>query len=306
MNKSEVALLLPNLVTFTQVVEGQSFSAAGRAMQLSPSAVARQIDRLESTLKVILFQRTTRTLHVTEAGREIYELAKEVIGQADSLLARAQTFSEIPMGLLRVTAPVTLGKMVLVPLIPQFLDQYPDVHVDLDFSDNIVDLLRDRFDLAIRITDRPPQDMIARALTPITYVLVCARGYSRCLPDAPGALHEHPVFMPKDRGFRNECKFLKQGKVDCVAIQPRLVSNNSDVMLDALLQGRGIGILPFFVAQRLLETGELISVLPDYTFIAPQEDIAYVISPPKYLMPPKARVFIDFLMHSVKQKLGIE
>jgi DNA-binding transcriptional LysR family regulator len=303
MNKSEIAGLLPNLVTFTQVVDGGSFSAAGRTMLLSPSAVARQIDRLEKALGVILFQRTTRHLHVTEAGREIYELALEIIGETDALLARAGTIRQVPQGFLHVSAPVTLGKMVLAPLIPQFLEQYPDVHIDLDLSDNIVDLLREQFDLAVRITNQPPENMVARALMPVSYVLVCAKGYRKALPAVLEELRSHPVFIPKDRGFGARCRFMKDGAEHMVLIQPRLVSNNSDVMLDTLLQGHGIGILPFFVAQRLVDAGALAVVLPEYAVVAPRDDVAYVISPPKYLIPQKARVFIDFLMENVRQKL---
>lgn len=303
MNINKIAGLLPNLITFTQVVDGGSFSAAGRTLSLTPSAVGRQVDRLEKTLHVILFQRTTRKLHVTEAGREIYELTQAVIRQTDGLLARAKIYSEVPQGFLRVTAPVTLGKMVLAPLIPLFLEQCPDVYVDLDFSDSLVDLLKDRFDLAIRVTDHPPEDMVARALMTISYVLVCAREYRKPLPRTPAELASHPVFMPKDRGFGTECHFSRGGTDQLIPVKPRLVTNNSDVMLDALLQGRGIGVLPFFVAQRLIARRELVVVLPKYAVVAPQSDVAYVISPPKYLIPPKARVFIDFLMTNVKEQM---
>jgi DNA-binding transcriptional LysR family regulator len=298
---NNVGGLLPNLVTFTQVVEGGSFSAAGRAMLLSPSAVARQIDRLEKELNVVLLQRTTRYLQMTEAGREIYEMACAIIGKADELLARAQTYSEIPQGFLRITAPVTLGKMVLSPLLPHFLAQYPDVHVDMDLSDNLVDLFRERYDLAVRVTNRPPENLVARMLIPVNYILVCARKYEKTLPNTLDELEQHSVFMPKDRGFGTTCCFAKNSQECQISIQPRLVTNNGDAMLDALLQGRGIGILPNFVTQRLIESGELVMVLPEYEIIPPQTDIAYIISPPNYLMPAKARVFIDFLMKNVRK-----
>ncbi len=301
MRINNVEGLLPNLVTFTRVVDGGSFSAAGRAMLLSPSAVARQIDRLEKDLNVVLLQRTTRSLQVTEAGREIYVMAGAIIGKADELLARAKTYSEIPQGFLRITAPVTLGKMVLSPLMPHFLEQYPDVHVDMDFSDNLVDLFRERYDLAVRVTNRPPEDLVARTLMPVNYVLVCARKYGKTLPNTLDELQQHSIFMPKDRGFGNTCCFAVNGQEYQIVIQPRLVTNNGDAMLDALLQGLCIGLLPNFVAQRLIESGELVVVLPEYDVIPPQKDIAYIISPPNYLMPPKARVFIDFLMKNVRK-----
>ncbi|MFE8147177.1 LysR family transcriptional regulator [Brenneria goodwinii] len=301
MRINNIEGLLPNLVTFTHVVNGGSFSAAGRAMSLSPSSVARQIDRLEKDLNVVLLQRSTRYLQVTEAGREIYEMACAIIGKADELLARAQTYREIPQGFLRITAPTTLGKMVLSPLLPHFLAQYPDVHVDMDLSDNLADLLRERYDLAVRITNRPPEDWVARVLMPVNYVLVCARKYERERPDTLDELKQHAVFMPKDRGFGTTCCFAMDSQEYQISIQPRLITNNGDAMLDAVLEGRGIGILPNFVAQKLLGSGELVVVLPAYEIIPPQKDIAYIISPPNYLTPPKVRVFIDFLMKNVRQ-----
>ncbi|MEE3664219.1 LysR family transcriptional regulator [Brenneria sp. g21c3] len=300
MRINNIEGLLPNLVTFTQVVAGGSFSAAGRAMSLSPSSVARQIDRLEKDLNVVLLQRSTRYLQVTEAGREIYQMACAIIEQANELLARAQTYSEVPQGLLRITAPVTLGKMVLSPLLPHFLAQYPDIRVDMDLSDNLADLLRERYDLAIRITHRPPEDWVARVLIPVNYVLVCAQKYDRERPDTLDELKQHAVFMPKDRGFGSICRFARGDQEYPLLIQPRLLTNNGDAMLDALLQGRGIGILPNFVAQKLIESGELVVVLPEYEMIPPQQDVAYIISPANYLTPPKARVFIDFLIKNVR------
>ncbi|MFT4021157.1 MAG: LysR family transcriptional regulator [Acinetobacter sp.] len=303
MRINNVEGLLPNLVTFTQVVEKGSFSAAGRAMLLSPSAVARQIDRLEKDLNVILLQRTTRHLQVTEAGREIYEMARTIVAKTNELMARAKTYSEIPQGFLRITAPVTLGKMVLAPLLPHFLAQYPDVHVDMELSDNLVNLLREHYDLAVRVTNRPPEDLVARILMPLNYVLVCAKKYERALPNTLDELGQHSVFMPKDRGFSTRCCFTKDGQESLILIQPRLVMNNGDAMLDALLQGRGIGILPNFIACKLIEIGELVVVLPEYEIVPPQKDSIYIMSLPNYLMPPKARVFVDFLMKNVRKTM---
>ncbi|MDF7652978.1 substrate binding domain-containing protein [Klebsiella variicola] len=181
------------------------------------------------------------------------------------------------------------------------MEQYPDVHVDMDLSDNLADLLRERYDLAVRVTNRLPEDLVARTLMPVKYVMVCIRKYGRSLPTTLDELGQHSVFMPKDRGFGNTCCFAKGGLEYQITIQPRLVTNNGDAMLDALLQGRGIGILPDFVAQRLIESGELVVVLPDFNIISPQKDIAYIISPPNYLLPQKARVFIDFMIGSIKK-----
>lgn len=299
MRINKIEEILPHLVTFAHVVDEGSFSAAGRVMDLSASAIARQIDHLEEDLNLVLLHRTTRYLQITEAGREIYQMARTILGKADELVTWAKTYGETPQGLLRITAPPTLGKMILSPLLPHFLAEYPTVQVDLDLTDNLKDLLREHYDLAVRVTDHPPEDLVARVLIPVNYMLVCAKQYERALPQTLDELRQHPIFVPKDREFSSTCVLMKNGDKENISIQPRLVTNNSDAMLDALLQGKGIGVLQNFVAQRLIESGELMVVLPEYQVLAPQQDIAYILSPPNYLMPPKARVFIDFLMKNI-------
>lgn len=294
MRKNDIAQLLPNLVIFAHVVEEGSFSAAGRAMSLSPSAISRQVDRIEDVLGVMLLNRTTRKLHLTEAGRETYERVKEIMSSASTLVARAQAYGDAPRGLLRVTAPVTLGKMVFAPLVSSFLDAYPDVDMEMDFSDRIVDPVSENFDLAVRVTDQPPQSLVARPLMPIHYVLACSADYGRPLPQSLEDLHQHAFLMPGDRGFRNECRFRNANAERLVVLRPRLIINNSDAMLDALLQNSGIALLPSFVAERLIREGRLLRLLPDWAVKPPRRDTAYILSLPNRLLPPKARVFIDF------------
>lgn len=105
--------------------------------------------------------------------------------------------------------------------------------------DNLADLLRERYDLAVRVTNRPPEDWVARALMPVNYVLVCAKKYERDRPATLDELKQHSVFMPKDRGFGTTCYFAKDGQEYLISIQPRLITNNGDAMLDAVLEGRG-------------------------------------------------------------------
>lgn len=118
-NINELSEVLPSLILFTQVVESGNFSSAGRALSMSPSSVSRMIDRLEKRLNLILFTRSTRSLTVTEAGKEIYTQALNVIATTQSLFSQAESYSDSPKGLLRITAPNTLGKILLTPFLPR-------------------------------------------------------------------------------------------------------------------------------------------------------------------------------------------
>ncbi|WP_254446336.1 LysR family transcriptional regulator [Pantoea sp. MBD-2R] len=285
---------------FVQVVEKGSFSSAGRALSMTPSSASRMIDRLEKRLNLVLFTRTTRSISVTEAGQEIYQQALTVIAATNSLFSQADSFSDRPKGLLRITAPTTLGKILLTPFLPGFLRHYPEINIELSLTDRMLNLMHDPYDLALRVTDTPPVNMVARALMPIDYILVCAQQYDLSLPETPADLIQHNIFFPNDPQFRGEWRFWLQDKVESVLLTPRLTINNSDAMIDAILQGVGIALIPTFIANGYLQKGLLKRVLPAWRIENPLPMTTYAITLPNRLLPLKTRVFIDDFMAWLK------
>ncbi|MGL4994824.1 MAG: LysR family transcriptional regulator, partial [Deefgea sp.] len=168
--------LLPDLAVLVKVVESGSFSAAARALNCTPSSVSRQISRLEAALKVQLFVRTTRTLRLSEAGQSIAQHAADMLAAARAAAAVSDVRAA-PQGWVRLSAPKAFSKQVIQPLLGAFLRQYPAVNVQLIVTDRLTDLLQEDIDLAIRITDQPPEGLIAKALMPIEQVLVASNGY---------------------------------------------------------------------------------------------------------------------------------
>lgn len=299
---NELTEVLPALVVFVQVVDKGSFSSAGRELAMPPSSVSRMIDRLEKRLNLLLFTRTTRSLVITEAGQSIYQQALTVISATHSLFSHADSYSDQPTGLLRITAPNTLGKILLTPFLPDFLRNYPEINIDLNLSDQVVNIMQGAYDLALRVTDAPPDNMVARALIPIDYVLVCAKAYGERLPDLPIHLHQHNVFFPNDAQFSGAWRFWQHDTVESVQLTPRLVINTSDAMIDAILQSVGIGLLPTFIANDYLLKGLLQRVLPDWRIENPKPMTAYAITLPSRLLPMKTRVFIDDFMAWLSSK----
>jgi len=301
-NTSELAELLPSLSVFIQVVEKGSFSSAGREASLAPSSVSRMIDRLEKRLNVVLFTRSTRSVTATEAGLEIYRQALAVMSATQALFSQADSFSDVPQGILRITAPNTLGKILLTPFLPAFLRRYPEINVELSLTDRVTNLTQETYDLALRVTESPPENMVARALMPIDYVLVCAADYDEVLPDFPAGLIKHNIFFPDERQFRGPWRFWHNEIMETVTLVPRLMINNSDAMIDAILQGVGIALIPTFIANKYIANGKLHRVLPEWRVENPLPRNTYAITLPNKLLPLKTRVFIDDFMQWIKEE----
>ncbi len=181
---------LDGMAAFTAVVEADSFSGAARRLGLSKSAVSRQIARLEDRLGARLLNRTTRRLSVTEVGLAYYERAARVVAEAREAELAVGRLHEAPRGTLRVNAPMSFGQLHLAPAIPELLARYPELALDLSFSDRMVDLIEEGFDVAIRIAELADSSLIAKKLAPARLVLCASPAYlaAHGRPETPSAL----------------------------------------------------------------------------------------------------------------------
>lgn len=288
--------LIPGMLVFRQVVVSGSFSGAGRTLGLSPSAVSRQIDRLERLLNVALVTRSTRNLFITESGQDVFNVASEIASATDSLMSRIEAAMVEPEGLLRVTAPVTIGKILLSSSIAEFLRIYPKIKVDLNFTDNIVDIYKEKFDLSVRITSAPPHDMVARKLFDVEYLLVATTGeVSFELPSHPEDISSTPMITPSDSFFGEEMTFNHTDYSYTVRSTPRLMANNSETLLGAIFSGMGVGVLPNFLASPLIESGQLRLILPEWQINNVTPSSVFLLSHPSKMISAKARAYIEYL-----------
>lgn len=280
---------------FTCVIEERSFSKAAGKLGITKSAVSKRISKLEAQLGVKLLHRSTRKLSLTEAGERYFEYALLALRAAQDAENAATELQKIPQGTLRVSAPMSFGRIHVAPIVPLFLKQYPQIQIHMDMSDLSRDVIAEGFDIALRAGDLPDSSLIARKLAPLHSVLCASEEYiaQRGMPTTPQELIGHNCILYTYHTTMNEWGFIKDGEEERVRISGNYQVNNSEALRESLIQGLGIGRLPTFVAGADIESGKLIPVLHGYTM--PHKAI-YAVFPEKQYLPEKVRVFIDFMI----------
>lgn len=288
---------LAHTAVFVRVVEAGGFSAAARTLGMTKSAVSKQVARLEALLGVQLLRRTTRSLGLTEAGRELHARAGEALALLKDAHGLLAGLSEQPRGQLRVTSPVTFGRRCLAPLVPALLQQHPGLQLQLVLMDRPADLAAEGFDAAVRIGPAMPDGAVARKLLDIDYLLCASPAY----PPA------RRVKQPEDlaaiaclRYGEGEpgavWQFKGEAGVRRVRVQGPLQVNNSELLREAVLQGLGVALLPSFLVAEDLRAKTLRRLLPGWQVRAPFGTAAHLVWMPARHLPAKTRVFIDFLL----------
>jgi DNA-binding transcriptional LysR family regulator len=286
---------LDSLRAFVKVVELGSFSEAGRQLRLSRSAISKYVGELEESLGVQLLNRTTRHASPTEAGQTYFERAMTILADidaADQAVAQAQSS---PRGLLRVNAPMSFGTLQLGPAVADFMASCPELQIQLVLSDDQVDPMQGGFDVTLRIADLESSSLIARKIVAIDRAVCASPDYLKehGTPKVPEDLRKHALLTYGLLLTGNQWKLT--GKDGDHWIQPSwtLCVNNAEVLRDAAVRGRGIALLPTFIAGDALRTGTLLRVLKSYK--APPL-MLYAIYPPTRHLAVKVRLFIDVLV----------
>lgn len=286
---------------FTTVADCGSFVSASDALNLSKAAVSRYVSDLERRLGARLMHRTTRKLSLTPEG-EIFLARCRVI--LESIAESEEEISSRGLkasGTLRVTAPVSFGIQHLAPLWSDFLKAYPDVKVDLELSDRIINLVEEGFDLAIRIGQLNDSTLVCRQLASTRLVLCASPDYLKRhdIPNHPAELSEHETFSYSLLSTGHTWRFDgPEGRID-VRVSPRMTSNNGDTGVEVCVRGAGIHLWPSFLVEEQLRKGELVEVLP--AFKASTFGV-YAVYPSKKHLSPKVRALVDFLMHKLSNK----
>ena len=286
---------LNDMVTFARVVDAGGFSEAARRMGTSKSGVSKAIARLETSLGARLLNRSTRKLSVTEIGAAFYEHCARICDEAAQAAEIAGQLQSEPSGILRITAPVSFGRLHVAPAVVEYLERYPIVKMEMSVTDRVVDLVDEGFDLAIRIASEPHPHLVARELAPARRVICATPRYfeRHGIPETPADLERHncllytrvsPHAAWRLRGAQGEIK---------VAVNGSLKVDDDDALSQAVLSGLGIALLPTFIIGRELQAGHLRSVLSDYV---PFERRIYSVRLPNVRLPVKVRGFIDFLV----------
>lgn len=286
---------LSGLLPFVRSAELGGFAAAGRDLDLSPSAVGKAVARLEQDLHVRLFQRSTRRMQLTEEGRLFYERCKRILEDLDDAHAMlSQTLRE-PRGRLRVSAPL-VSYHFLLPVLPAFAARYPHIELDMDFNDRIVDLIGERVDVAIRSGDLPDSRLAARTLGSFRLRLYAAPDYlaRHGTPQRARDLERHRAarFRYPNAGTLQEWPLALAAGEAAPRLTAAFTCNNMEALLGATIQGFGIGCMPDFLAREALAAGRLRALLDAQVNGAGRFQALW---PSNRNLSPKVRVFVDFL-----------
>jgi len=283
------------MAVFAKVVESASFAAAARHFGMSPAMVSKHVQTLEERLGVRLLNRTTRRVSATEVGLSYYEHCHRILAEMEHADRAAGDLQTAPRGLLRVTAPVSFALRHLDPAIAEYLAAYPDVSVELSLDDHYVDLVEERFDLAIRAGRLADSSLTARRLCSATMMLCAAPAYlaANGAPRAPSDLTKHNCLVYTYTTPQSAWRFVDgSGKEHVVRVSGRFLANNGDALRALALNGVGIILAPNFIVEEDLQAGNLIQLLPEYTT---QETPVHAVYPHGRLLSAKTRTFIDFL-----------
>jgi DNA-binding transcriptional LysR family regulator len=285
---------LNDIVVFTKVVETKSFTGAAEQLGLPKSTVSRKLAQLEERLGVRLVQRTTRKLALTDIGEAYYERASRIVADIAAAEQIVTDMQATPRGRLKITAPIDLSTRYLGGIIAEFVATHPDVNVELDATDRIVDVIEEGFDVAVRFGPLPESTLIARRLAAINSVLVASPAYiaRRGAPKTIEELDDHDkvLFTPS---ARTQSWTLTHGDQSYDLTRPaRFASNNVAAVCVVILAGGGIGLVTEFMVACDIRVGKLVPLLPEWS--ARTADINAVYAARQNL-PPRLALFLDHL-----------
>jgi DNA-binding transcriptional LysR family regulator len=290
---------LNGMLAFVRAAQYYSFAAAGERMGISASAVGKSVARLEEKLGVRLFNRSTRRISLTDEGQLFFERCQQIVAQMEEAEQEMSRVSAEPRGKLRVSMPA-IGYRMLLPHLADFMRSYPQVELELDFSDRMVDLIAEGIDVAVRSGDLATSQLMSRRLGPFYFTIVGSPAYfaQNPPPQTPGELEHHACLRYRFPASGQFQPWALNGEPP-LNLPVALSSNNLEALLQAVNKGLGLAYVPEFLVRDALKAGTLVAVLVDFL---DETGKFSVVWPSSRHMLPKVRVFIDFLTE--KQRLG--
>jgi DNA-binding transcriptional LysR family regulator len=290
--------------TFIKVVEAGSFSAAARD-ESSVSTVARQVKSLEDELGVRLLNRSTRRLALTDTGRRFYERVSAIEQELRKAKSEVSSLEENVKGLLRVQLRVTAGTTIVVPALPGFLSQYPELELDISLTDERRDLIAHNIDVAMWLGDLPNSQIVARRLSRSGRIVCGSPAYFKKhgIPRKPYDLRQHSCLLFAAPSYGNLWNFTRSGQLEEVEVHGTVKSDNGLVLLSSALADLGVIVAHKWMVRDLMAGGQLTRVLSEYT-VNPRTGDAdlYAVFPSSRGLSRKVRVFVDFLVETFRDE----
>jgi len=284
------------IVLFNKVVETGSFSEAGRQSNLVPSSVSRRIVDLEGWVGAILFHRTTRKLNLTEAGRLFHERTRSIMLDLEEARTTAAALEDKPTGLVRISLPASLEQHIVVATA-LFQARWPHVNFGLTSTDRNVDLVAEGFDIAIRAGQLKDSTLRARKLADVPRRLCASPHYLATAPPLahPQDIESHSCLVLKRNPGDNIWRFKASDEIVDVRVRGEFTANSGNMLITAARHGRGLMLSPDWILGPSIARGELVQLLPGYSPY-PATTTLYAVHPYKRFIPPKVKVFVDYLI----------
>lgn len=296
---------LSGLVAFARAGSLGSFTAAARALGISPSAISKNVQRLERRLGVSLFTRTTRALALTPEGRVLHEHALRLLRDAEEIEQIAIRTRSEPSGVLRIAASLPVGIHIVAPLLAEFRRRYPSLTLDLRLGDPVIDLVEHRIDVAIRIGDLSDSGLRSRRLAPYRLCAFASPSYlaTRGVPTHPDELSGHETITLRYQNTGHMFRWpFRVGMREIEILPPSgIIVDASEALLAALVAGSGIGICASFMATPYITRGELVAVLSK--FAVERKNIT-AVWPESRQANPAVRAFLTFLQECSQERVS--
>ena len=285
---------LHRMAVFAQVVDDGGFSSAARTLGIAKSAVSRHVGLLETRLGVRLLNRTTRQLHLTEAGESFYQSCRLILDEAEGAVRRARDLQDEMIGTLNMTLPAAFGRRYVVPHLADLIREHPRLDLKLTLQDAYLDLVANGIDLAVRIGQLADSSLVARALAPVPVVLCASPEYLSAMgtPKTPADLVEHAWMLYSLRRQPNRVTLMRGDEEVNLTVPGRVVADDGSALTDFMRSGLGIGMLPIWYVADDLQAGRLVRILPEWGG-APLK--VYAVYPARALLAAKVRRVVDHL-----------
>lgn len=286
--------LYAQMAIFFYVADFMSVSKAAKYLGCSKAHVSKQLSDLERTVGTVLLHRNVRSMQLTFAGEALLEHARLIVRECQSAEHTMAGLQDKVQGLLRITSPAAYADSLLAPNLPLFLETFPDIVLDLNGTGQLLNLVEQKIDVAIRLTHEPPLDRVAKRVGDYRMLLCASSEYLQTngQPKAPHHLYEHACLVYTTEKNFSQWPFLVNQSPVAIGVKARLSANNSQVLLQAVKKGMGIARLPSYVVKDAVEKNELQVILSE--FYPPPIPI-YAIYAQGRVVPPKIRAFVEFL-----------
>ncbi|MEH6443680.1 MAG: LysR family transcriptional regulator [Oceanospirillaceae bacterium] len=295
-------LNINDMMIFLAVVESGSFTIAAELLGIPKANVSRKVSRLEQVLGVILLERSTRSQHLTEVGRRYLIHCKRIHEELDLAQVTVSETTSSYKGVLKIGVSVAAGQQILKPAIASFLRQYPQIDIQLNLTNERVDLIKEGFDMLIRVGNLDDSQLIAKRLGSAQRKLYASPDYiiNNSSPKNIDDLCQHNILMMSMHNYENKLELTSGKNKKIIHISPRLLVNDFSIVKQALIDGEGIAVLPEYMCLEELSSNKLINILPDWGM--PSVDL-YALYPQHRVKIPKVKVFLDFVVDTFTKKL---